>query len=227
MFNPAAYENSTPDGISVLEIWPGPETPENQPRQFVPLKRTELRGEVTGPLASLRLTQVFAYSREQCDRVVEALYRFPLPGDAAVTGVQVRFGSVEIETELKERPEAEAEYEAARQEGRQAALLTRESPDVFTLRVAGIQPDQDVAVETSYVQLARTEGPGWSLRIPLTTSPRYVRSDELTARHAQGQPLALMRDPGHRFSLDLGLSGVGPVSSPTHALDLAAQDDRI
>ena len=50
--------------------------------------------------------------------MLEALYRFPLPGDAAVTGVQVRFGSVEIDTELKERPEAEADYEKARQEGR-------------------------------------------------------------------------------------------------------------
>src|SRR5437899_2281017 len=227
MFNPGAYENSGPDGIGVLEIGNGAENPEGQPRQFVPLKRTELRGEVTGPLASLRLTQVYGYSREQCDRVVEAIYRFPLPGDAAVTGVRVRFGAVEIHTELKARPEAEADYEKAREEGRQAALLTRESPDVFTLRVAGIEPGQDVTVETGYVQLARAEGAGWSLRIPLTTAPRYVRSDELTARHAQGQPLALLRDPGHRFALDLTLSGVGPVSSTTHALDLAVQDDRV
>src|SRR2546425_1034964 len=75
MFNPGAYENSGPDGIGVLEIGNGAESPEGQPRQFVPLKRTELRGEVTGPLALLRLTQVYGYSREQCDRVLEAIYR--------------------------------------------------------------------------------------------------------------------------------------------------------
>src|SRR5258708_2105750 len=227
MFNPTAYENSTPDGISVLEVWEGTEAPEEGPRRFVPLKRTELRGEVTGPLASLCLAQVYGYSREQCDRVLEALYRFPLPGDAAVTAVQVRFRSVQISAELKARPEAEAEYDAAVREGKQAALLTRESPDVFTLRVAGIQPDQDVMVETSYVQLARAEGAGWSLRVPLTTAPRYVRGDEVTARHAQGQPLMLLRDPGHRFSLDLKLSGAGSASSPTHALDLSTQDDHL
>jgi Ca-activated chloride channel family protein len=226
MFNPSAFENSRAEGIAALEIEHGPEVVADQPRLFVPLRRTELRGEVTGPLASLRLTQVYGYSREQCDREVEAVYRFPLPGDAAVTGVRVRFGAVEIHTELKERPEAEADYQKAREEGRQAALLTRESPDVFTLRVVGIKPDQEVTVETAYVQLARAEGSGWSLRIPLTTSPRYVRGDELTARHAQGQPLALLRDPGHRVSLDLTLSGAGAVSSPTHALDLAEQEDR-
>jgi Ca-activated chloride channel family protein len=218
MFNRAAYENSRPDGIGVLEVENGAEAGKEQPRLFVPLKRTELRGKIAGPLASLRLTQVYGYTKQQMDKVLEAVYRFPLPGDAAVTGVTVTFGEVEIKAELKERQEAEEDYEKAKQEGRQAALATRESPDVFSLQVAGIQPDQDVRVETSYVQLARAEGEGWSLRVPLTTSPRYVRSDEITTRQAHGQPLLLLRDPGHRFSLDLTLSGVGSVSSETHQL---------
>jgi len=164
------------------------------------------------------LTQIYGYSKEQCDKSLEAVYRFPLPGDAAVTGVRVSFGEVEIVAELKERGRAETDYEEARREGRQAALATRESPDVFTLRVAGIQPDQEIRVETSYAQLARAEGAGWSLRIPLTTSPRYTRSDELTSRHAHGQPLALLRDPGHRFALDLLVRGAAAVESRTHQL---------
>jgi Ca-activated chloride channel family protein len=227
MLNSKAYENSRPDGIGVLEITGGAERPANQPRLFVPLKRTELVGEITGPLVSLRLTQIYGYSREQCDRVLEAVYRFPLPGDAAVTKVRVSFGEVEINAELKEREQAEAEYEEARREGRQAVLATRESPDVFTLQVAGIQPDQDVRVETSYIQLARAEGDGWSLRIPLTTAPRYVRSDELTARHAAGQPLVLLRDPGHRFALDLKLRGSQRVESRTHQLSVTESDESL
>jgi hypothetical protein len=81
-------------------------------RRFVPLKRTVLTGDVAGPLASLRLTQVFGFPtlapgdwEHVCPSagVVEALFRFPLPGDAAVTGVRVRFGEVEIRAELKAR----------------------------------------------------------------------------------------------------------------------------
>lgn len=214
MLNPMIYENSRPDGIGVLEIV----NEKGQGRQFVPLKRTELRGEVAGPLAALRLIQVYGYSRDQCDQVLEALYRFPLPGDAAITRVRVRFGEVEIQAELKERHQAEASYQEAKRQGRQAALITRESPNVFTLQVAGLQPDQEVTIETSYVQLARPQGPGWSLRVPLTTAPRYVRSDELTSRHAQGQPLLLLRDPGHRFSLDVLLRGARGGGEP-HASD--------
>ena len=90
VFNRTAYENSQGDGIGVLEVVEGAETPEGRPRLFVPLRRTELRGEVVGPLASLRLVQVYGYSRKQSEKVIEALYRFPLPGDAAVVGVRVR-----------------------------------------------------------------------------------------------------------------------------------------
>ncbi|MGH9935544.1 MAG: VIT domain-containing protein [Blastocatellia bacterium] len=224
MFNPKVFANSRPDGISALEITGETERRTDQPRLFVPLKRTELSGEVTGPLASLRLTQIYGYSKEQCDKALEAVYRFPLPGDAAVTRVRVSFGEVEINAELKERGQAETEYEEARREGRQAALATRESPDVFTLRVAGIQPDQEIRVETSYTQLARAEGAGWSLRIPLTTAPRYVRDDEAASRHAQGQPLALLRDPGHRFALDLVARGAATVESGTHQLTTSEED---
>jgi Ca-activated chloride channel family protein len=223
MLNPKHCENSRPDGIGVLEIV----EPDERRRLFVPLKRTELRGEVMGPLAALRLTQTYGYSRAECDQRLEAVYRFPLPGDAAVTRVVVSFGAVEIIAELKERRQAETEYEAARREGRQAALATRESPDVFTLQVAGLQPDQEIRVETAYVQLARAEGAGWSLRIPLTTAPRYVRSDEFTSRPAHGQPLALLRDPGHRFALDLHISGATQIESRTHALDALAEGDGV
>ena len=223
MFNTKAFENSRPDGFPVLEVVP-PIAPDGSKAEtilpaFVPLKFTSLKGEVTGPLASLLLTQTFGYTRTQTDQIIEALYRFPLPGDAAVTGVRVRFGDVEIVAELKERQQAETDYQEAVQQGQQAALATRESPDVFTLRVAGLQPDQDVTVETAYVQLARTDGSDWTLRVPLTTSPRYVRADEANSRHAQGQPLALLRDPGHRFRLDLMFAHCGVVASSTHPLD--------
>ncbi len=219
MFNTKAFENSRADGFPVLEIVQE-ETGMQTGRAFVPLKHTRLSGDVAGPLAALTLTQTFGYGREQSDKKLEAVYRFPLPGDAAVTGVRVQFGDVEIAAELKERQQAETDYQEAVQQGRQAALATRESPDVFTLRVAGLQPDQEVKVETNYVQLARAEGSHWTLRVPLTTSPRYVRADEANSRHAEGQPLALLRDPGHRFGLDVKFEQAENVKSATHALDV-------
>lgn len=243
MFNPGIYENSRPDGFALLEVVARQDDLREQDVQqktptaprFVPLQHTLLRGTVVGPLADLTLTQVFGYARTTYAHPIEALYRFPLPGDAAVQAVVVRFGEVEIRAELQERSAAEEHYAAAKAAGHQAALATREAPDVFTLQLAGIQPDQPVTVETHYVQLARaeqeaydaagTQHPQWSLRIPLTTAPRFVRADEKEGRWVHGQPLALLRDPGHRFQLDLNFAGVATVSSPTHELTIAQTDD--
>ena len=222
MFSPVAFANSRPSGVAVLEVLPDDRRPGAYLR-FVPLKRTVANGRWDGPLAEITVTHVYGYSQAQCDRVLEAVYRFPLPGDAAIRKVVVTFGDVEIAAELKERKQAEADYAEARRLGHQAALVTRESPDVFTLRVTGLKPDEDVVVETTYVQLASSEGPGWALRIPLTTAPRYARGDE-SGPSAGGQPLLTYRDPGHRFALDLLTSLPGTVESPTHLLELTEED---
>jgi Ca-activated chloride channel family protein len=126
---------------------------------------------------------------------------------------------VEIQAVLEPRAQAEKDYEDAKKDRRQAALVTREAADVFTLRVAGIKPGQEVRVETAFVQLARTEGSGWSLRIPLTVPVRYIRGDESPAAGA-ARPLAQAADPGYRASLDLTVFDASGVASPTHALSL-------
>jgi Ca-activated chloride channel family protein len=220
MLNRSLFHNSRGDGSAVLEIVANDGA---QGARFVPLRTSELTGSVAGPLADLTLTQHFRYGAAECDRPLEALYRFPLPGDAAVLGVCVRFGEVVVRTRLAPRGAAEEEYRRARSEGQQAALATRESPDVFTLQLTGLRPDEDVRVETHYVQCVRAGRDGWALRVPLTTAPRYVRGDELTSRHAQGQPLALWRDPGHRFVLDVMIQGAEAVQSRTHRLDVAPE----
>ena len=211
MLNQKRYDNSMPDGMGVLEVG------RERNVWFIPLQRTELEGVIGGPVAELALTQVFIFSKTEMPKVVEALYRFPLPGDAAITGVVVRFGEVEIIAELKERAKAEKEYGKAKKKGKKAALITRESPDVFTLSIAGIKPDEEVRIRTNYVQVGEPDGIGFSFRMPLTTSPRFVREDERYSRQSNGQPLALLRDPGHRFNLNLKVKG-GMLTSPTYEL---------
>lgn len=210
MLSTTRFDNARPGGVGVLE-----RVGECSEGRFVPLVRTELTGTVGGPIAELSLRHFFRFSREQFDGPIEAVYRFPLPGDAAVSSVRVRFGDVEISAELKPRKEAELDYKRAKREGRQSALVTRESPDVFTLQVSGIRPEEEVLITTDYVQLGEPDGIGFSFRVPLTTAPRYVRLDESESRHAWGQPLASFRDPGHRFCMRLRVVGKGALTSPS------------
>ena len=87
MLNPKSFANSRPDGIGVLEIVDDNESRPDQPRLFVPLKRTELNGAVTGPLAALRLTQTYGFTSEQCEKTLEAVYR-----DAYFSQLNDRYG---------------------------------------------------------------------------------------------------------------------------------------
>ena len=215
--DPRRFANSREgDECPVLEVLPE-ENEEPSSRHFVPLRFTRLTGEIADAGARLTLTQIFRFSGEVFSHTIQALYRFPLPGDAAVVGVKVFWKDFELETELKERKKAEGDYKKALKKGRAAALLMREAPDIFTLAVAGIDPDEDVRVETTYVQCPRREKAGWSLRVPLTMGPRYVREEE-TGPAASGQPLALFRDPGHRFSCEVALEAGRNPTSPTHGV---------
>ena len=214
MFNPQWFVNSRIDGFAVLEfIVPGDPKP-----RFVPLRTTHLSGSILGPFSDFTLTHTFRFSREQCPHTIEALYRFPLPGDAAVTGVTVSFGQTMITATLKARVTAEKEYDDAKKEGKSAALLTRESINVFTLQIAGIVPDEDVVIKTHYVQAGDPEGIGFSYRIPLTTPPRYVRGDELSSRSSHAQPLVVLQDPGHRFSMEISGEGDATLSTSSHSV---------
>jgi Ca-activated chloride channel homolog len=212
IFNPDWYENSRPDGVAVIEVI----NTETNKTWFIPLRKTVCEGTINGPLGDFSITHTFRFDKSTCPHTIEAFYRFPLPGDAAVHGFSVRFGEVEINSDLKPRVVAEEEYDRAKKEGKSAALLTRESPDVFTLSITGMHPDEDVVVTTKYYQAGRSEGTGFAFRIPLTTSPRYVRSDEVSS-YKDAQPLALVRDPGHRFSLSITTFN-GIIRSPTNAL---------
>lgn len=198
--NAVFYENTVPQGTGVLAI----RGDEGETGLFVPLRATSIRGTFHGPVGSLTLTQTFRFAQEAMAHPIEAVYRFPLPGDAAVTEVVATFGGETVRTRLAERTAAEQEYDDAFKSGKKAVLVTQESPDVFTLHLTGIPPETDVVVQTTVTLLARAVPKGWELRLPVTIGPRYVRSDE-DHPGVQANPLLSVADPGYRVSLDLRL----------------------
>ena len=223
--NALFYENKIPYGTGVLEIVSEkPATDGENPGLFIPLRDSSLTGTFHGPLGSLTLSQTFRFSRFVIDKPIEAIYRFPLPGDAAVTEVVVIFGEEVIKTSLRERAAAEGEYDAAFEKGKKAVLVTRESPDVFTLHVTGIPPDTDVVVRTVFTILARVVPKGWEIRVPLTIGPRYVRADE---KHpgTQANPLLSASDPGYRISVDICLLPAVKVIKVTPSAEIIQAPD--
>ncbi len=216
MFDKRHFNALYRDGIPTL-LLEGPGKGRQQGISYCPLKEMVLSGSLDGPLGNLGLKQVFRGPGMEPEQAVEAVYRFPLPGDAVVKSVAVSFGKVRIETTLARRETARDDYEEAFEEGRQAVLLEKEGAGVFTLRIAGLRSGEDVTVETGFLLWLRPRRGACELRVPLTLAPRYTRDDE-GMEALRRQPLGVAWDPGYRFNLELECRGLGAPESLTHPL---------
>ncbi len=118
----------------------------------LPLESTDVRARVLGFIASVDVAQCFS---NPYDGKIEALYVFPLPEDAGVTGFVMSVGERRIRAVIREREEAERLYLRARAAGKVASLFTQERPNVFTQKVANIEPGRRIDVNISYFHHCR------------------------------------------------------------------------
>ncbi len=140
----SAGEQPTEDvpgsGALVAETDEGTEVP-------LPLKHTDVRAEVLGYIATVRVTQQF---HNPFDAKIEAKYVFPLPHNAAVNEFVMAIGQRRIRGIIRERKEAEQIYEQAKRQGYVASLLTQERPNVFSQSVANLEPGKAIYIELNY-----------------------------------------------------------------------------
>ncbi|HVF63654.1 MAG TPA: marine proteobacterial sortase target protein [Casimicrobiaceae bacterium] len=143
-----------------------------------PLVATEVSIDVSGIVARTRVTQRFV---NPGDDWREGVYVFPLPESAAVDHLAMRIGERRIEGRIRERSQARTEYDKAKREGRKAALVEQERPNLFTTSVAPIGPNEDIVVEIEYQEVLRFDSGAFSLRFPLAITPRYIPGSALAA----------------------------------------------
>src|SRR6185503_20715077 len=79
-----------------------------------------------------------------------------------------------IEGMIQEKEEARRTFERAKSEGRKAALVEQQRPNLFTNSVAHIGPNEMVRITIEYQQTLAYENGEYRLRFPLAVTPRYV-----------------------------------------------------
>ncbi|WP_376709180.1 marine proteobacterial sortase target protein [Pseudochrobactrum lubricantis] len=125
---------------------------------------------VSGPTARARLSQVF---ENPTNGWVEGLYVFPLPEDSAVYSLKMIVGDRVIVADIKEKQAAREIYEKAKSEGKKAALIEQQRPNIFTNAVANLGPNEKLVIQIEYQQAVRLSDNHFSLRVPLVVAPRY------------------------------------------------------
>jgi Ca-activated chloride channel family protein len=144
--------------------------PQEEKEISLPLKHTDVKGQISGYIATVEVTQQF---HNPYNEKIEAVYVFPLPQNAAVNEFIMIIGERKIRGIIRERQEAERIYQEARSQGYVASLLTQERPNIFTQKVANIEPNKQINVNIKYFNtLAYVDG-WYELIFPMVVGPRF------------------------------------------------------
>lgn len=178
---------------------------------------TGVQIDITGLVARVSVTQRFS---NDSGAWAEGVYRFPLPQGAAVDRLRVVVGDRILEGEIQEKMEARRTYTEARDSGRTATLVEQQRRNQFETRLANIAPAEAIEVTISYLHNVSYSDFSYSLRLPMTFTPRWTPPDPANAEQADVQAPALVhasRSNGHRLKLQAKL---------VSAVDFAAIESR-
>lgn len=136
-----------------------------------PLKHTDVKANIAGFIARITVTQTF---HNPYDEKIEAVYVFPLPHTAAIDDMTMTVGDRRIVGLIKRRAEAQTLYQEAIRQGKTASLLEQERPNIFTQSVGNIQPNDEVRIEISYVDVLDYDMGTYEFHFPMVVGPRYI-----------------------------------------------------
>jgi Ca-activated chloride channel family protein len=141
----------------------------------LPLKHTDVEAEVAGMVTSVQVTQHF---HNPYKKPIEAVYVFPLPHKAAIYAMTIKVGKRVIKGVVKKRQEARQIYERAKAQGKTAALLEQERPNIFTQSISNIMPGDQIRVMIRYNEALEPQSGRYEFSFPMVVGPRYVGGGE-------------------------------------------------
>ncbi len=144
---------------------------------------TDIIIQASGMIARTSVRQTF---RNDGPHRVEGIYVFPLPDGAAVDRMRLHIGERVIEGEIREKEQAKREYTEARQAGKRTSLVEQQRANLFTTSIANLEPGATVVVEIGYLETIAFVDGLFSLRTPLTLTPRYIPGEPLEGRRGSG-----------------------------------------
>lgn len=201
---------------------------------------TDISAEISGLAARVSVKQEFRNSGSEW---VEGTYVFPLPDAAAVDRLRMHIGERYIEGEIREKAEAKKAYEAAKAAGKKASLVQQERANIFTTSVANIAPGETVVIEIEYLETLRVDAETFSIRFPVTITPRYIPGTPVPGRQGSGWSLdtdevgdaSRITPPmqavtkAHKLSFDVILNSAVPleyIASRYHPVNVNRKNDQ-
>ncbi len=204
------------------------------------LLNTDVNMDINGLVARVKVRQEFRNSSQDW---VEGIYVFPLPDSAAVDRMRMHIGERFIEGEIQEKEHAKKTYEQAKAAGKKASLVEQQRANLFTTSVANVAPGELVVIEIEYLEDIRYEKGQFSIRFPMTLTPRYISGTALPDRVGSGwapdtdrvpdasliTPPQLMHSQAHQLSLTAIVNAGMPlevIASRYHPVSISEKKNR-
>jgi Ca-activated chloride channel family protein len=195
----------------------------------LPLKDTNVDVAISGVIADVRVRQTY---RNEGSRAINATYVFPASTRAAVYGMQMRIRDEIITAKIKEREAAKQEFEVAKKEGKSASLLEQDRPNVFTMNLANIMPQDQIVIELRYTELLIPTDGIYEFVYPTVVGPRYRSGSDndnggkptytsgnqpastlnISARVSAGLPIRELACPSHKIAPEWKSPGTAQLS---------------
>ena len=184
----------------------------------LPLKDTKVEIAVAGVIADVRVTQIY---RNEGVRAINATYVFPASTRAAVYAMRMQLGNEIIVAKIKEREQAKKEFEKAKEEGKSASLLEQQRPNVFSMSLANIMPQEQVEIELRYTELLIPTDNVYEVVFPTVVGPRYPSRDAKDDKFVSTPYLEEGQGPTSSLQLSAKVFAGVPIhdlTSPSHQI---------
>lgn len=194
-----------------------------------PLKKTSVTADINGVIADIHVLQTYA---NEGTNPLNASYIFPASTKVTVHGMQMQIGNQIITAQIKEKEEAEEEFEEAKEEGKSASLLTEERPNVFSMNIANIMPGDTVSIDLHYTELITPSEGIYEFVYPTVTGPRYVSPviDDCGTREEWTATPYLTEGtvPDSEYDIQVRLSAAVPITeiaSSSHEINIVQEEN--
>ena len=183
---------------------------------------TDVDYRISGLVAEVQVRQQFRNAGKDW---LEGDYLLPLPPGAAVYSMSLDIGERRIVAEIQRKEAAQKVFAQARADGRQAALVEADSGNLFRTAVTNVAPGATVTIELHYWQRIDYRAGEFSLRFPLTFTPRYHMREGAQPGDAGIRTAQVFADDDAQaplrthiaVQLDAGVP-LAAVDSPSHAI---------
>ncbi|HEX6283899.1 MAG TPA: VIT domain-containing protein, partial [Pyrinomonadaceae bacterium] len=187
----------------------------------LPLKDTRVEISVSGVIADVKVRQIY---RNEGSRPINASYVFPASTRAAVYAMRMQLGNEIIVARIKEREQAKQEFERAKEEGKSASLLEQQRPNVFSMSLANIMPQEQVEIELRYTELLVPTDNVYEFVFPTVVGPRYASPQNSNKKHdrfVETPYLRQGRKPASELHISARIAAGLPIydlSCPSHQI---------